>query len=70
MALRNGFKLSARLTLRCLRTREKQGIGAKHGIGTPPAPGKNRRRHENMTCKSLEQEENHKKLPASVVGNK
>jgi hypothetical protein len=40
-----------------------KGIGAKNGVETPPAPGKNRWRTGKMICKSVEQHENHEKVP-------
>jgi len=46
-------------------------IEAKNGVETPPAPDKTQWRTENMSCKSMKQDENdenNKKEPTPVVG--
>lgn len=45
---------------RCLRIREKKGIGTKNGNETPPAPEKNRGEPAIKACKSGRSEDNHK----------
>jgi len=46
-------------------------IEAKNGVETPPAPDKTQWRTENMSCKSMKQDENdenNKNEPTPVVG--
>ena len=45
----------------CILVREKKGLGGQKGIEAPALPEKSRERTGKMTCKSVEQEENHEK---------